>query len=298
MLVSADDLLVAKAQQLLAQLPPPLTREGAVDGLFTAGSGGLLPSLSVVLVQEMERFNRLLCCMRCSLLELQRAVRGELVMSASLDDVAVCMAANEVPKLWCALAYPSLASLQRWLVDLIARVAFFRAWLQQGPPSTVWLSAFFFPQGFLTAVLQMHARKSRIPIDSLQWTFSVLSHPTESTASAAASEQALDGVVIRGLFCEGGRWNSERGVLEDAKDGELLAELPPIHFQPIAASAAVAQLSPPLSYACPVYKTSLRAGQLSTTGQSTNFVLSIDLPSDQPAHYWTLRGTAALCQPD
>lgn len=49
-------------------------------------------------------------------------------------------------------------------------------------------------------------------------------------------------------------------------------------------------------YKCPVYKTSVRAGVLSTTGQSTNYILAIDIPcseNETPDH-WTLRGTALL----
>lgn len=50
------------------------------------------------------------------------------------------------------------------------------------------------------------------------------------------------------------------------------------------------------TFKCPVYKTSVRAGTLSTTGQSTNFILSVDIPIERHGtqDHWSLRGTALL----
>lgn len=39
----------------------------------------------------------------------------------------------------------------------------------------------------------------------------------------------------------------------------------------------------------------LRAGTLSTTGHSTNFIIAIDCPTKKPPDYWILNGAAFTC---
>lgn len=49
--------------------------------------------------------------------------------------------------------------------------------------------------------------------------------------------------------------------------------MPLIHFKPTKD-----YVPNPEEYSCPMYKTGLRRGVLSTTGQSTNYVISVELP--------------------
>jgi len=286
---SSDDIVSQLAEQLEAGIPELLDRKKAGADTFQTNNEGLLSSLATVLIQEMDRFNRLLNQMRRTLGDLQRAIRGEVVMSLELDKMYTSLLNNQVPQLWQKVAYPSLKPLASWYVDLLKRVEFFRDWLVNGTPTSFWLSGFFFPQGFLTAVLQTYSRKYRMPIDTLTFSFTVLPYMERKEIDKGPS----DGVYIEGLFLDGCKWDKETKQLEDSNLGQLFSSMPIIHFLPTKN-----YVPDPKDYACPVYKTSVRAGVLSTTGQSTNYVLSVYIPTDRDPSYWVLKGAAMLTMLD
>jgi dynein heavy chain len=203
-------------------------------------------------------------------------------MSEDLDSMYSSLMNSQVPAIWHKISYPSLKPLGSWMRDLNRRVAFMSNWLMNGNPACYWISGFFYPQSFITGVLQTHSRRYSLSIDSLSFSFSVLDRDAEEI-----NKGPYDGVYVYGLYLEGARWDRDERQLSEQLPGELYSQLPAIHFLPESED-----------YSCPVYKTSARAGELSTTGQSTNFILSIDLPSEEQPEHWTLRGAAMLCQLD
>ena len=89
------------------------------------------------------------------------------------------------------------------------------------------------------------------------------------------------------------RWSAELEAIALPEPGIMTNLLPLVHFKPQQAI----ERSKSTSYSCPLYQTSARAGTLSSTGQSTNFVLHLDLhiPANTVPADWILHGVAAIC---
>ena len=217
----------------------------------------------------MIKFNRLLNRMKSSLRDIKRAIRGMIVMSADLDAMYQCFLNNQLPPIWEKVSFASLKTLGSWVRDLCYRVQFMRVWLENGQPAAFPLPVFFFPQGFMTASLQTYARKHMAAIDGLSFEFEILRNGLQPELITDAPE---DGVIVFGLYLEGARFNHETWLVGDSKPGKMYDLLPAIYFKP-----AIAHKQAPNTYACPVYKTAVRKGVLSTTGMSTNFVVAVEL---------------------
>jgi dynein heavy chain len=237
----------------------------------------------------MTRFNKLNRVIRSSLEMLKKAVKGLVVMSSSMETTYASILYQKVPPEWEAAAYPSRKPLGSWVDDLFARLATLHVWLVNGPPTSFWVSGFFFPQGFMTGALQMHARKTLLPIDTLDFRTQVMPFDEGAVPGAPTT-----GVYIHGLFLEGARWDVQAGRMAESLPGVLFHKMPCVWLEPVKAKDIV----PGPVYRSPFFKTAERRGVLSTTGHSTNFVTVITLASEKPQDHWVRRGVALISQLD
>ena len=286
---STDQKVIDKCEALLARLPESFDLP-SVEAAYPIQYDD---SMNTVLQQELLRYNELLSVVTESLKQLIKGVRGLIVMSESLESIYHKILDNVVPQIWLSAAYPSLKPLNSWIADLLNRLNFMRDWVELGHPSSYWLSGFFFTQSFLTGTKQDYSRKHKIPIDKIKFDFKILDTTAENRGELSRPER---GNYIYGLYMQGARWDSEERRISDSKPRVLFTEMPVIWVCPVV----VGEETSNSVYNCPVYQTSARAGELTTTGHSSNFVMSMNIPMSKSdtEDLWIKRGVACLCQLD
>lgn len=108
-----------------------------------------------------------------SLKLVKLALIGRIGMSDELNELANSLFDNIVPEMWGDVGFLSLKALASWTNDLNLRCDFFRKWVSEGTPKVFWFSGFFFPQAFITGVMQNYARSKVIAIDRLDFDYDI-----------------------------------------------------------------------------------------------------------------------------
>ncbi|OXB70415.1 UNVERIFIED_CONTAM: hypothetical protein H355_012306, partial [Colinus virginianus] len=205
------------------------------------GDGDLSP-LRTVLLQEIQRYNKLLCYVRKSLKNLMKSLVGLSIMSDEVEAEMVALSSGKVPERW-KFAYPSIMPLSSWVQDVKDRIDHLNKWGMQ------------------------FSRKSSVSIDSLNFDISVQATADETQVSQPPRE----GAYVNKVYLEGAAWQSEHQCLRDPDPMKLYVEMPIMHFKPVARR----RLPTEAAYLCPLYLYPVRNG----TRERPSFVTYVELKS-------------------
>uniref|UniRef100_A0A8W4FP45 Dynein axonemal heavy chain 5 n=1 Tax=Sus scrofa TaxID=9823 RepID=A0A8W4FP45_PIG len=262
------------ADDMLEKLPPDYSPFEVKERLQKMGP---FQPMNIFLRQEIDRMQRLLTLVRSTLTELKLAIDGTIIMSENLRDALNCMFDARIPAQWKKVSWVS-STLGFWFTELIERNCQFTSWVFNGRPHCFWMTGFFNPQGFLTAMRQV------TDLHLLCWALDnmVLCNEVTKWMKDDISAPPTEGVYVYGLYLEGAGWDKRNMKLIESKPKVLFELMPVIRIYAENNTVRDSRL-----YSCPIYKKPVRT--------DLNYIAAVDLRTAQAPEHWVLRGVALLC---
>uniref|UniRef100_A0A3B3YBZ9 AAA+ ATPase domain-containing protein n=1 Tax=Poecilia mexicana TaxID=48701 RepID=A0A3B3YBZ9_9TELE len=270
-----ESIVYHMAEDMLEKLPDDYVPHEVKARLQKMGA---LNPMIIFLRQEVDRMQKIITVVRTSLSDLKLAIDGTIIMSDNLRDALDNIFDARVPSLWKNMSWES-STLGFWFTELLERNKQFDSWVSEGRPKTFWMTGFFNPQGFLTAMRQEVTRANKgWALDTVTLNNKVLKKARDEITAPPS-----EGVYVHGLYLEGAGWNRKNIHLSEPSPKVLFTPMPVIHMFAIRSTAP---LDPKL-YSCPIYKKSRRTDQ--------NYITAVALPTILSPDHWIMRGVALLC---
>lgn len=237
---------------------------------------------TVVLLQELERWNLLVVKMRVSLEQLQKALKGIVGMSNELDELADALFNGFLPASWRRLAPHTEKGLGSWMMHFQRRYDQYFKWVETAQdPKVIWLSGLHIPESYLTALVQATCRRRQWPLDKS----TLYTKVSQFVSADEIDAKPVDGCYVEGIYLEGAAWDHDKGVLKPQDPKVLVLDLPILQVIPIEAN----KLKLNNTFRTPVYVTQSRRNAM-----GVGLVFEADLASPEHPSHWILQGTA-LC---
>ncbi|XP_036931609.1 dynein heavy chain 5, axonemal isoform X2 [Acanthopagrus latus] len=262
------------ADDMLEKLPPDYVPFEVRERLQKMGP---FQPMNIFLRQEIDRMQRVIVLVRNTLTDLKLAIDGTIIMSENLRDALDCMYDARIPARWKKASWAS-STLGFWFTELLERNRQFQAWIFEGRPNCFWMTGFFNPQGFLTAMRQEITRANKgWALDRM-----VLCNEVTRWMKDDITQPPAEGVYVYGLYLEGAGWDRRSCKLIDSKPKVLFEMMPVIRMYAENNGVKDSRL-----YSCPIYKKPVRT--------DINYIATVDLKTSLSPEYWILRGVALLC---
>uniref|UniRef100_A0A8B9H9C9 AAA+ ATPase domain-containing protein n=1 Tax=Astyanax mexicanus TaxID=7994 RepID=A0A8B9H9C9_ASTMX len=279
-----ESTVLRLANEMLEKLPPDYVAHEVRTHLQKMG---LVQPMTIFLRQELDRMQNIIGCVRSTLTDLKLAIDGTIIMSEDLRDALDSVYDARVPKLWQRSSWDS-ATLGFWFTELLERNQQFHSWTFNGRPHQFWLTGFFNPQGFLTAMRQETTRMNLAKGWTLD-TVVLLNDVTRMMREDVTGPPTGDvgGVYIYGLFLDGAGWDKRNCKILESLPKVLFTPLPVVHVYAVSSATDPKRPQGVSLYPCPVYRKPRRT--------DLTFIFTLFLRTIQNPDHWTLRGLALLC---
>uniref|UniRef100_A0A5K3EIA0 AAA domain-containing protein n=1 Tax=Mesocestoides corti TaxID=53468 RepID=A0A5K3EIA0_MESCO len=263
--------------EMLKKLPPTYVGFQVADQLKALGA---LKPMTIFLRQEVQRMDKAIKLVLATLTDLRLAIDGTIIMNEDLRDALDCIYDAKVPAFWVRSSWDS-TTLGFWFTELLERNTQFSTWLEKGRPLAFWMTGFFNPQGFLTAMRQ---EVSRFHDGWSLDTVILASHVTKNNVDEL-KDPPPEGVYVYGLYIEGAAWERRSSRLIEARPKILYESMPVIHL--FAVQEGRRAMGGRLPYTCPVYRKPRRT--------DLTYVTSLELNCTKNPDHWIKRSVALLC---
>ncbi len=220
-----------------------------------------------------------------SVQNLRLAIAGTIALSGNLIEALDALFMARIPGFWLRKSWEA-TTLGNWFTGMLQRYDQLNKWLNLGRPKAYWMTGFFNPQGFLTAMKQEVSRKhaaDKWALDDVVMT-SEVTHPPKDFESL--KEPPAEGVYIYGLYLDGCSWSGRENRLVDSEPKKLFNPLPVLFVTGVLAK----DKKKTGVYEAPCYRVKTRKG--------LNFITTFSLRTEDDKSKWILRGAALLCSID
>ncbi|XP_022821404.1 dynein heavy chain 8, axonemal-like [Spodoptera litura] len=264
-----------QTKEMLDKVPPNFDPHEVMDRLRFYG---ILNSMVIFLRQEIDRMQKVIELVRFTLKDLLLAIDGTIIMNEALRDSLDNIYDAKVPNIWLKSSWSS-STLGFWFTEFLERTIQFSNWCFQNRPNSFWMTGFFNPQGFLTAMRQEVTRAHK------GWALDMVTLHNDVTKFSYEEVKTPppEGVFVHGMFLDGAGWDRRNMRLCESTLKIVYTALPVVHVYAINSTAP----KDPKLYQCPVYKKPVRT--------DLTFITPLWLPTVKNPDHWILRGVAMLC---